>query len=156
RSEDWYDRDTWLELAKANVLGIAIPEAYGGLGLGLLDLCFVLREIGRAVAPLPAVPTLVSGAVTIPPFRSDEQQAVLSGVASGDVILTAALSEYETTPNAPQTTATRDGDGWRIDGVKTAVPAMHVAETVLVPCRTDSGTVVLLVPAGAAGISAVR
>jgi alkylation response protein AidB-like acyl-CoA dehydrogenase len=155
-SEDWYDLDAWRELAKANILGIAIPEAHGGLGLGLLDLCLVLREVGRTVAPVPAVPTLVSGAMTIARFGSDEQQAVLSGVASGDVLLTAALSEYESTPDDPHTTAKRDGDEWRIDGVKTAVPGMHAAETVLVPCRTDDGVVVLLAPTGAAGITATR
>ncbi|HEX5095318.1 MAG TPA: acyl-CoA dehydrogenase family protein, partial [Acidimicrobiia bacterium] len=39
KSEDWYDRDTWSEFAKANLLGIALPESAGGLGLGYLDLC---------------------------------------------------------------------------------------------------------------------
>src|SRR5262249_39645633 len=57
----------------------------------------------------------------------------------------------------PHVVATRDGDGWRIDGTKTAVPAMHVAESVVVPCRTEGGQiVVLLVPANAPGITATR
>ena len=60
RSDDWYDLDTWREFAKANLLGIALPESAGGLGLGFLDLCMVLREVGRNVAPLPMIPTLVS------------------------------------------------------------------------------------------------
>ena len=47
RSDDWYDRDTWTELAKANLLGIALPESAGGLGFGFLDLCMFLREVGR-------------------------------------------------------------------------------------------------------------
>ena len=46
-SDDWYDLSTWREFANANLLGIAMPEAAGGLGLGFLDLCMVLREIGE-------------------------------------------------------------------------------------------------------------
>src|SRR5215467_2211815 len=68
RSDDWYDLETWHEFAKANILGIAIPESAGGLGLGYLDLCMVLREVGRNVAPLPMIPTLVSGALPIAKF----------------------------------------------------------------------------------------
>ena len=77
-SDDWYDRDTWREFAKANLLGIAFPESAGGLGLGFLDLCFVLREVGRNVAPLPAIPTLVAGALPIARFGTDAQQAILA------------------------------------------------------------------------------
>ncbi len=63
RSEDWYDLDTWREFAKANLLGIALPESAGGLGLGFVDVCMVLREIGRNVAPLPFIPTIVTRGV---------------------------------------------------------------------------------------------
>ena len=108
-SEDWYDRDTWAEFAKANLLGVALPESAGGLGLGFLDLCFVLREIGRHVAPLPVIPTLVAGALPIARFGTDAQQAVLPKVVSGDVLLTAALVELGAEPDQPVTTATRDG-----------------------------------------------
>jgi 3-oxocholest-4-en-26-oyl-CoA dehydrogenase beta subunit len=156
-SESWYDRDTWLEFAKANLLGIGLPEADGGLGLGLLDVCLVLREIGRTVAPLPAVPTLVSAAMPIAQFGTDEQKAVLGKVIAGEVLLTAAFSEYTSTPDAPYTRATKQGSGWQIDGVKTSVPGVGDAESMLVPCRTDDGqTVVLIVPAGTKGVVAKR
>jgi alkylation response protein AidB-like acyl-CoA dehydrogenase len=156
-SDDWYDADTWREFAKANLLGIAIPETHGGLGLGLVDLCLVLREVGRTVAPLPAVWTLVAAALPIARFGSEEQQAVLSQVASGDTLLTAAFQEYGASANDPQTTARRDGDGWRIDGTKTTVPAMHVAESVVVSARTDDGkSALFVVPVAAKGITASR
>jgi 3-oxocholest-4-en-26-oyl-CoA dehydrogenase beta subunit len=156
-SEDWYDADTWREFAKANILGIAIPESHGGLGLGLLDLCLVLREVGRTVAPLPAVWTLVAAAMPLARFGTDEQQAVLSQVASGDVLLTAAVQEYGATPDNPQTTAARDGEGWRIDGTKTAVPGMHVAASVIVAARTDDGgSGLFLVPVAANGVASSR
>jgi alkylation response protein AidB-like acyl-CoA dehydrogenase len=155
--EEWYDLDTWQELAKANLLGVAIPEQHGGLGLGFLDLCFVLQEIGRSVAPLPAVPCLVGAALPIARFGTEEQCAVLAQVATGDVILTAALQEYGTLPEEPRTVATRTGSGWTLDGTKTGVPAFNAAEAIVVPARVDDGgIVVFLVPADAAGVVAQR
>jgi 3-oxocholest-4-en-26-oyl-CoA dehydrogenase beta subunit len=155
-SEEWYDRDTWSEFAKANLLGVAMPERVGGLGLGFLDLCFVLREIGRNVAPLPAIPTLVSGGLPIARFGTEAQQAILAKVVSGDVLLTAALVELGADPEQPITTARRDGDGWRIDGVKSNVPAAQDAETVLVPTAAGDDVVVFLVPTNASGIAISR
>jgi acyl-CoA dehydrogenase len=156
RSDEWYDRATWSELARANVLGVAFPESAGGLGLGFLDLCLVLREMGRHVAPLPAVPTLVAAGLPIARFGTDAQQAVLPKVVAGDVVLTAALVELGAEPDAPATTARADGDGWVLDGVKSNVPAVHVAETVLVPARAGDETLVFLVPASAPGLTATR
>src|SRR5450755_1694940 len=156
RSDDGFDRDTWAELAKANLLGIAVPEAHGGLGFGFLDLCLVLQEIGRHVAPLPVVPTLVSGALPIAQFGSDTQRALLDGVVAGTTVLTAALTELLTPFDAPTTTAKPDGNGWRIDGVKTCVPYFHVASHVLVPAAVGDDIAMFLVPTDAAGISAQR
>ncbi|HEV7526739.1 MAG TPA: acyl-CoA dehydrogenase family protein [Acidimicrobiia bacterium] len=156
RSDDWYDLDTWREFAKANLLGIALPESAGGLGLGFVDLCMVLREVGRNVAPLPFIPTLVSAALPIARYGTDAQQAILSKVVAGDVLLTAALVEYGSESETPATTATRDGDGWRLDGAKGSVPAAAAAELILVPAATDDGVALFLVPAGANGITFER
>src|SRR6478735_4511374 len=138
RSDDWYDLPTWQEFAKANLLGIALPESAGGLGFGFLDLCMVLREVGTHVSPLPVIPTLVSGALPIARYGSDAQRAILAKVASGDVLLTVALGAE---PEQPVTTATRDGDGWRITGVKSNVPGAQAAELVLVPATVEGGGV---------------
>jgi acyl-CoA dehydrogenase len=155
-SDDYYDLDTWREFAKANILGVAVPESAGGLGFGFLDLCLVLEEIGRYVAPLPIIPTLVSGALPIARFGTDAQQAVLDDVVSGDALLTAALVELGADSDQPVTTATREDDGWRIDGVKSNVPGVHMARTILVPATAGDDVVVLLVPADAPGLTAVR
>ncbi len=157
RSEDWYDLETWREFAKANLVGIAIPEAHGGLGLGFSDLCMVLREVGRFVAPLPAISTLVAAALPIARFGTDEQQAVLGTIASGDAFATAALVEYDADSLVPATTATRTGDGWRIDGVKTMVPGAAAADIVLVSARTgDGGIGVFVVSGNAPGVTSER
>lgn len=155
--DDWFARATWTELAKADLLGLAIPEAHGGGGYGLFELGLLLEQVGHAVAPMPALPTLVLGALPIAEFGTDEQRGdLLPGVVKGEMILTAALSEMGDAlpPTVPATEAVRDGDGWRITGTKSLVPAAHLAQRVLVPARTGEGTsTVFLVDPAADGIA---
>jgi alkylation response protein AidB-like acyl-CoA dehydrogenase len=155
---EWFDRDTWEQLAKADLLGVTVPENQGGLGYGILDACVLLQEIGRTVAPVPFLHTVVSGALPIAEFGTDAQQSQwLPGVVDGSVVLTAALIENEAEPEAPTTRATRDGDSWKLTGSKTTVPVAHVAAAILVPASTDDGSVGLfLVETGAGGLSVER
>jgi 3-oxocholest-4-en-26-oyl-CoA dehydrogenase beta subunit len=152
RSEERVDRELWRALADAGLLAIAVPEAHGGSGLGLAEVCLLLEQQGRRVAPVPLWPTLVLGAPAIAEFGSPEQQqSWLPGVATGEVVLTAALAEPGVNdPLRPQVTATRDGAAWRLDGDKPSVPAAHVADRVLVPASTGDGELCVFVvdPAG--------
>jgi hypothetical protein len=143
KSDERIDRRLWAELAKANLLGAALPEAYGGSDYGFFELCVLLEEIGRSVAPVPAWATLVCGALPIARFGSDAQKKRwLPGVIAGDVILTAALQEPNNVdPLAPVTKATKDGNGWKLSGEKFCVPAAFVAERILVPAKTSEGNV---------------
>jgi hypothetical protein len=154
-----FDRDTWAELAKAGLLGIALPEDVGGSGLGFVALCLFLEEVGRTVAPVPVLPTVVLGALPIAEFGTDEQkQALLPGVVEGDTVLTAALVEVGADPLHPTTTAKQDGNGWVVEGEKTCVPAGLVASRMLLPARTgdDGSIVVLIVDPDADGVSRAR
>src|ERR1700689_1460930 len=90
---DRFDWKIWGELAAAGLLGMAIPEAHGGAGHGLLELCALLEEAGAAAAPLPLWETLVLGAMTVERFGSEAQRVrLLPRVATGECILTAALA----------------------------------------------------------------
>lgn len=151
---DRFDRDLWNELAKAGLLGIALPEDTGGAGLGLVEACIVLEEQGRRVAPVPLWPSVVS-ALAIAEHGSDEQRgALLPGVVNGDTVLTVALSEEGgNDPLLPSVVATRNGEGWRLDGVKVAVPAAPVAARILVPARVGDGLGVFLVDPSSAGVT---
>jgi alkylation response protein AidB-like acyl-CoA dehydrogenase len=154
-----FDRDTWAELAKAGLLGIALPEDVGGSGLGFVALCLLLEEVGRTVSPVPVLPTVVLGALPIAQFGAEAQrQQHLPGVVAGDTVLTAALVETGTDPLHPTTTARPDGDGWRVDGVKTCVPAGVIADRVLVPAAVgdDGAIVALIVDPGASGVTRER
>lgn len=156
----WFADDVWRELAKAELLGLCLPEAVGGSGYGVLEACLLLEQQGRAVAPLPLLPTLLYGAMPIARFGTPEQQqALLPGVAAGDVILTAALHEAGgyTVPSVPATRAARADGGWRLDGDKQLVPAAHLAARILVPARTgETDTGVFLVDPSADGVALER
>jgi alkylation response protein AidB-like acyl-CoA dehydrogenase len=156
KSADGFDRVLWAELAKANLLGACLPEAHGGSGLGFVELCILMEELGRAVAPVPFFPTVVLAALPLAEFGSEAQKrALLPGVVAGDVILTAALEEPDgDDPLAPSTKATRDGSGWRLTGTKICVPAAHLAARVLVPAALSGGRVGLfLVDPRAPGVT---
>jgi alkylation response protein AidB-like acyl-CoA dehydrogenase len=148
---DWFDRELWAKLAEANLLGLAVPEALGGMGMGFLEFCVLLQEVGRAVAPLPALPTLVYGGLAIARFGSDAQkQRWLPPLANGEIVLTGGFGPGEVA------TARRSGEGWQLDGVFRSVPAVHLARRILLPARTPEGEAVFLVDPEAQGVSLVR
>lgn len=154
-----FDRRLWGALADANLLGLAVPERFGGSGLGFGEVSVLLEEAGRAAAPVPLWAALVLGGVAIDRFGSDEQrERYLRPLAAGDLVLTAALVEIGTDPERPQTTARpADGGGWVIDGSKVCVPAGTVAGAFLVPARTGDGAVgVFVVEPAAPGLTITR
>jgi alkylation response protein AidB-like acyl-CoA dehydrogenase len=152
------DRETWARLAETRLLGIAIPEAHGGAGLGLVELCLLLAEVGRTVAPIPAWPTLVLAALPLAELGSDAQRrAWLPAIVAGEAILTAALVEPGSDdPLRPATRARRDGAGWRLDGVKTCVPAAQLAACIVVPARAEDGVALFLLDPQRSGVTLDR
>ncbi len=150
-SEERIDRKAWSAFAAANLLGVSLPEEYGGSEMDLAALCILLEEVGRAVAPLPVYATLVLGALPVAEFGSEEQkQRLLPGVANGEIILTASL--VETGDSA--TSARHDGTGWRLEGIRPFVPVAGIAHRVLVPARRESGELaVFLVDPRTDGVS---
>lgn len=151
-----YDETLWKALAEANLLGAAVPEAYGGSDLGFVALCLLLQEIGRTVAPVPVFPSLVLGALPLAEFGSEAQkQAWLPGIAAGEQIVTAALSEFASSdPLAPATRAEAKGDGFCLTGIKTNVPAAEQASHILVPTSFGDGSIGLFyVEPGGAGVT---
>ncbi len=142
----------WQALAVADLLGISLPESAGGGGYGILEAALVAEQVGRHVAPVPYSPTVAAAHVLAAHGGADH----LAGVADGSTILTVALSEggTEISPSIPETTAERDGDGWRIDGTKHFVPWGAQAARVLVPARSADGvTDVFVVDPAAAGVT---
>jgi 3-oxocholest-4-en-26-oyl-CoA dehydrogenase beta subunit len=152
---DGFDPALWADLAGAGILAAALPESVGGAGLGLLEQCSVLAELGRAVAPVPYLASIVLGAGAVAEFGTPAQRSHWAAPAArGEVILTAALSEEDSDdPRAPAVSAQYAGGRWRLSGAKTTVPAGTQADLLLVPVSTAEGVTVFLVAPADAGVT---
>ncbi|WP_232678759.1 acyl-CoA dehydrogenase family protein [Nocardioides sp. R-C-SC26] len=147
---DRFDRTLWKALEDAGLIGLALPEENGGAGLGLIELCRVLVEVGRTVAP---VPLAVHGpsALLVAEVGSDEQRAEL---LDGGLLLTAAITEERShLPSHPTVTAHQADGGWTLSGAKSLVRAGAAAEAFLVTASTDQGVGVFVVRADAPGVT---
>ena len=161
---DGFDPALWADLASAGVLAAALPEPLGGAGLGLLAQCAVLTEIGRAVAPVPYLASIVLGAGALARFGTPDQQGRWAAPAGrGELILTAALAEEDgDDPRVPSASAEPvKGDGevggeWMLSGAKTTVFAAPLAALILVPAATPLGVTVFLVAPGDEGVTVER
>lgn len=137
-----FDRNLWQELANAGILGVVIPEEHGGAGLGLLELLLVLEEAGRTVAPVPLIPTLVSGALALAQFGDQAATSTwLPRIAGGDAIVTAAANGVD------DGLVQVDADG-RLAGECPFVPYAGEADLLLVPATGDGHVGLYLVEPG--------
>ena len=150
-----YDSDLWAELARAHLLGFGVPEEMGGNGGGIIELCLLLEQAGRAAAPVPLWAALVCGVLPVAMFGTEEQKSrLLPEVIEGRAIVTAAFDEPESRdPSEPASVARVEGDEWRIDGTKTEVPAVSLASRVIVPALAADGVGLFLVDPQAPGVT---
>jgi alkylation response protein AidB-like acyl-CoA dehydrogenase len=152
--ESWFDEALWARLAEANLLGLAVPEARGGMGFGFLEVCSLLEEVGRRVAPIPVLETLVLGGLPIAEFGSEAQREHwLPKLARGELVLSAALVDAESGEGgAPGTRARAAGAGFVLSGRKRLVAWARQADRILVPASVEGGVGVFLVDPSAPGV----
>jgi len=139
--ERGYSPDLWKKMAGLGWQGLVVPEKYGGVGSSFLDLAVLLEEMGRALVPGPFVPTVVHCGLPIAGFGTEEQkQALLPGIAGGDLVMTLAFTESNGGIDAADVTteATPAGDNFLINGTKMFVPDAHVANYLVCVARTRS------------------
>jgi alkylation response protein AidB-like acyl-CoA dehydrogenase len=137
-----FPAELWAQLAELGLLGLTLPEAYGGAGSTLLDAVVLYEELGRALAPTPHFVSCVVAAGAILHGGSDDQRSTwLPRLASGESILSVAWLEPENTfaPRGVQVRAVPDGDGFTITGVKRHVSFASSAERLVVLARTGDG-----------------
>ena len=130
-----FDRALWAKLAESGLLGVALPESAGGLGLTVLEASLLLNEAGKHTAPVPLL------AHTISATSLARAGAPLDGLADGSRLIAPALVEPLGDEAAPTTTF---ADG-RLSGTKTCVPSGLFADAFLVSASTPEGPKVFLV-----------
>ncbi|MEZ5143565.1 MAG: acyl-CoA dehydrogenase family protein [Acidimicrobiales bacterium] len=156
-TEDGYDPEVWSQMAEQlGLQSLIVPEEFGGQGFSYIELIVVLEEMGRALLCAPYFSTVVLAANTLLQSGDDAaKKDLLPGIASGETIATVAFTE----PNGKwdesgiETTATADGDGWKLDGTKMYVLDGHTADVIIVAARTDNGVSLFKVAGDAAGLT---
>lgn len=159
KDETGFSRELWAQMAELGWVGMNIPEAYGGMGLGFFELSIVLEQLGRQLAPEPFLSTVLLAAQVLLRGGSEAQkQAHLPAVAAGERVLTVAYAEKGSRFELDRiaTTLTRDGDDIVLTGEKIQVLDGHVADALIVSARSSAGVSLVLVPKDAAGMTVVR
>ena len=142
QDESGHPVELWQKMAELGWPGLIVPEAYGGLGGGFLDLAVLLEEMGRACLPGPFFSTVVLGGLFLLNAGSEEQkQDLLPGVARGEVLLTLALTEPSAGYDAAsvEVKAVADNGDYVISGTKLFVPDAHIADYMMCIARTRKG-----------------
>jgi acyl-CoA dehydrogenase len=149
-------KSVWLGLAELGALGLLIPEPFGGLGLGMVDVGVVLEEMGRLVHPGPFLSSAV-GAVTaiVAAGGTADQRRYLPSLADGTSVGTIALLDDGARRLSAASTvmARRDGDGWRLSGVKAPVADVLAADLLVVSAHDGAVTGLYVVEAAAPGVT---
>jgi alkylation response protein AidB-like acyl-CoA dehydrogenase len=141
--------ELWKKLAEQGWLGLIYPEAYDGMGLGLVDLVVLMEEMGRAVAPGPYFSTVLLGGLAILEAGGDAQKKEwLPRIAAGDKRVALAWMEpsAQLGPAGVTLTAVEKGGKYTLSGTKLFVHDAHTADALVVAARTRPG-------AGADGVS---
>jgi alkylation response protein AidB-like acyl-CoA dehydrogenase len=158
KDEKGYTPELWKKMQEMNLMGLSLPEQYGGVG-DFLDLTVVLEEMGRACFLTPYFSTVVLAAGVIMEAGSDEQKKqYLTAIAEGKKIATLALTEAmaKYTPDAVQVKAAQQGSDFIIDGTKLFVPDAQSADYIICAARTadtQAGITLFFVEAEAPGLS---
>ncbi|MGV0626221.1 acyl-CoA dehydrogenase family protein [Mycolicibacter minnesotensis] len=150
-AEQRFDTALWSKLIDADVVSSAASESLGGGGFGVLEQTAILTALGRQLAAVPYLESVVLAAGTLAQFGSAElQQAWGAPAVAGEKILTVAL---DGDMGEGPVRAAAAGDGYRLTGSRTQVAFAPVADAFLVPAETDSGTAVFLVAASDPGVT---
>lgn len=138
-----FPAEIWQAICDAGLCGVAVPEEYGGSGLGMLDLAICVENLcaGGGGVTLSQMFMLnpIFGGVTLARLANDAQKAaMLPGLVSGKLMFAMALTEPNAGSNTLeiQTFASEDGDGWRLNGQKIWITAVPQAHKILVVART--------------------
>jgi alkylation response protein AidB-like acyl-CoA dehydrogenase len=147
-----FDADLWKGVAEQGWLGAAIPEEFGGLGLGHIELCAIAEEMGRVVAPIPFASTVFFVAEAILLAGDDAQKAdLLPKIAAGELIGCFATSEGPGVVNASNLSARVEGG--KLTGVKIPVTDGDIADLAIVLANEGGKAGLFLVDLKGAGVS---
>jgi len=161
---DGFSRPLWARFAEMGYIGVAVPKAQGGLGLGSVEAGVLMEEIGRNLTASPFLASAVVAATALTQAgNASQQDEWLPAMAAGERIVALAIDETaKHRPGHITLAAGAAGDGWQLDGRKCFVVDGHVADAFIVAARTRGnaddrdGISLFIVPANVAGLEVER
>ncbi|PRZ43328.1 alkylation response protein AidB-like acyl-CoA dehydrogenase [Antricoccus suffuscus] len=152
-----FDREVWRRLGgDLGILGLAVPEEYGGEGRGIVDLAIIAEECGRVVACSPFLSTVALSATALL-HSADEgpRKALLTEIITGQKVVALAATDAsgQWQPANGSVTAAQVSDGWTLTGAQSHVIDGAAADALLVLAQTPSGPTLFLVDPSAPGVT---
>ena len=136
-NKNQYSKELWQEVVNMGWTATAIPEEYGGLGLGMLELCVIAEELGRSLAPIPFSSSIYIFAEFLKAYGSEDQKKqYLPKIASGELIGTFAFPETKGTPRTNNINSKVEND--KLSGKKLPVNDGQVADVLIVAANSDN------------------
>ncbi|HEX7888368.1 MAG TPA: acyl-CoA dehydrogenase family protein [Ramlibacter sp.] len=153
-----FDRAAYGELAELGLAGLYVAEDHGGMSMGPVEAMVALEELGRGIVLEPLAQTLVASGVLGGYAPDAVKQLWLPKIASGEALVVLAHQERKARYRLDQvetqaTQATQAGNGWKVSGDKSVVPAGDQADAFLVPARADGKIALFLVERQAQGVA---
>ncbi|MFZ9422053.1 MAG: acyl-CoA dehydrogenase family protein, partial [Ilumatobacteraceae bacterium] len=156
-TEQGYDKAVWDQMgSQMGLMGLHIPEDFGGMGFSYVELGVVLEEMGRALLCAPYFSTVVLAANTLLQSGDDAaKKKYLPGIAAGETIATLASTEPSGKWDESGITMTAKGSGskFTLDGTKMFVIDGHTASLIIVAARTGKGVSLFAVDGNAKGLT---
>ena len=135
-----FSREAWRELARLGLLGLALPEASGGMGFGAVEAMVVMEELGRGLVLEPFASVALVAAPLLAASNAPEAVKFGHGIADGSAIVVLAHQErgarYDLAKIVTRAERAASG-GWAISGTKSIVPAGDHADAFIVPARVS-------------------
>lgn len=155
--EKGFPPNLWKQIAELGWPCLVFPEEYDGGGASFIDLCVLIEETGRFLLPGPFLSTIIGGLAILEAGSEEQKKKLLPKIASGESIVTLALTEPSAvyTPDGIATTAIAKGDSYVLNGTKLFVPDAHVADHIICAARIGKtkGITMFLVDAKSKGLS---
>ncbi|MCZ7527947.1 MAG: acyl-CoA/acyl-ACP dehydrogenase [Acidimicrobiia bacterium] len=157
-----YPPELWKAFVDMDLVGLALPEEFGGSGQTLLEVAVLYEELGRALAPTPHfVSAVMAGGLLARAGNDEQKKAWLPAIARGETVLTTAWLEPggSSGPLGVQLSARVEGNGYRLSGTKTCVPFARAAKGLLTLVRTgdeERAVDLLLVDPASPGVTLIQ
>ena len=151
-TDNKFDEDLWKKIVELGWTGIRIPEGYGGLGLGHLELCVIAEELGRFLAPVPYSSSVYLFTEAIINYGTDEiKKDILPKLVSGEIVGTLGVTEELHAPTKDNISL--DYAEGKINGKKIAVPDAEIATHAVIVAKSNKGTSLQLVDLSSTGVT---